>query len=137
MHGRPVSTERRLIAPVGVAMRQSTDLVAISDPRLASAIKFIRERACDGIGVQEVVRHAHMSRSVLQRRFRAALGRTVHDMIVDARLARVNQLLIETDMPIASIAERAGIRHVEYLSAAFKQRTGRTPSAFRRDGAKR
>ena len=45
-----------LIPPLGVVMRQSTDVLAISDADLAAAVRFIREHACDGIAVDDVVR---------------------------------------------------------------------------------
>ena len=39
------------IPPLGIAVRQSSDVFAVSDPTLASALRFIRERACDGATV--------------------------------------------------------------------------------------
>jgi LacI family transcriptional regulator len=43
----------------------------------------------------------------------------------------VRQLLTETDLSLAAIAERAGFRHVEYLSVAFKRAFGQPPSRYR------
>ncbi len=121
------------VPPLGVATRQSTDVTAIADPSVAAAMRFIRERACDGIGVDEVLEHVPVSRSVLQRRFRAVSGRTIHDAIAGVRLQRVKQLLIETDLPLSAIAARAGFSHVEYMSTAFRQATGSAPGAYRRE----
>lgn len=47
------------------------------------------------------------------------------------RLARVKQLLVETDLALYLVAERTGFEHVEYLSVVLKRETGRTPSAWR------
>jgi LacI family transcriptional regulator len=49
------------------------------------------------------------------------------------RLARVKQLLGETELALYQIAERTGFEHVEYLSVVFKRETGVTPSAWRAD----
>ena len=49
------ASEVQLIEPLGVATRQSTDAVAIDDPDIA-ALRYIREYACRGITVAEVVR---------------------------------------------------------------------------------
>jgi LacI family transcriptional regulator len=39
-------------------------------------MRFIREHACQGIKVADVLRESHCSRSVLERRFRESLGRS-------------------------------------------------------------
>ena len=52
---------------------------------------------------------------------------------VHVRLARVKQLLVETDLSLYLVAERTGFEHVEYLSVVFKRETGRTPSRWREE----
>jgi LacI family transcriptional regulator len=69
----------------------------------------------------------------LQRRFKQAVGRTLHEEILRVRLARARDLLAETDLPIAVVAERAGFHHQEYLGVVFRQRLATTPARFRRD----
>jgi LacI family transcriptional regulator len=132
----PEATTRR-IPPLGICTRQSTDVTAIADPSLAAAMTFIRERACEGIGVEDVVEHVAVSRSGLQRRFRATLGRTIHEVIAGVRIRRIKQLLVETELSLETIAERAGFTHPEYLSASFRKATGSTLAAYRREHARR
>jgi LacI family transcriptional regulator len=121
-----------LLAPRGVVPRKSTDALAVDDRSVAQALRFIREHGCEAIEVDDVVRRVPLSRSVLQRRFRTLLGRSVHDEIVRVRLARARELLQETDLPLAEIAERAGFRHQEYMGAVFRRRLRQTPGALRR-----
>ena len=94
-------------------------------------MQYIREHACDGINVSDVLRAVPLSRRVLEQRFQRLLGHTPREEILQVRLGRVKQLLAETDLPLYLIAERTGFEHVEYLSVLFKRETGRTPSAFR------
>ena len=68
-----------------------------------------------------------VSRSVLQRRFRSLLGRSIHGMIAGVRLQHAKRLLLETDLTLSAIAQRTGFSHVEYLCAAFRQATGVPP----------
>ena len=75
MKGQPVSELLRTIPPLSVATRQSSDVTAIANPSLAKAMQFIREYACQGIGVDDVLDHLTVSRSILQRLFRKELGR--------------------------------------------------------------
>ncbi|HUY92300.1 MAG TPA: DNA-binding transcriptional regulator [Pirellulales bacterium] len=130
--GAAAPPEPHLIEPLGIEVRESTDVLAMEDREVAAAVRFIREHACDGINVGDVLKAVTLSRRVLESRFRARLGRTPHEEIVRLKLERVKQLLAETDLSIAAVAERAGFEHAEYLSAAFKQLIGRSPSAYRR-----
>jgi LacI family transcriptional regulator len=131
MNGEPASSEALLIPPLGVATRQSTEVLAVEDPHVAKAVRFIREQACIGIGVEQVVRHAGLSRRLLEARFSRVLGHAPHEEIVRVQLQRVRELLTDTDLPLAQIAEQTGFRHVEYLSVVFKKKMGTPPSVYR------
>lgn len=120
------------LPPLGVITRRSTDVLAMDDDVVATALRFIRERAASGVGVDDVVAHVPVSRSVLQRRFNDGVGRTINDQIVLTRVNLARELLVHTDLPIDTIAERAGFNHREYLSVVFKRETGDTPAAYRR-----
>ena len=121
-----------LLPPRGVVARKSTDALAVDDRSVAQALRYIREHGCEAIEVDDVVRAVPLSRSVLQRRFRTLLGRSVHDEIVRVRLVRARELLQQTDLPLAEIAERSGFRHQEYMGAVFRRRLRQTPGAVRR-----
>ncbi len=131
MNGEKLRGEGRLFAPQGVATRQSTDVVAVADKQVSAAVRYIREHACTGIGVADVLKAVPMSRRVLETRFRKLLGRSPHEQILNVKLDRVKRLLTETDLPLSAIAERTGFAHVEYLSVAFKRQTGINASDFR------
>ena len=120
------------VPPLGVAIRQSTDVLAIDDPDLAAAVRFIREHACDGITVRDLLRRVPLTRRVLEKRFLGRLGRTPHAEILRQKVARAERLLADTDLGLAVIAQRTGFRHAEYLSVAFKRAVGVTPGTFRR-----
>lgn len=132
MHGQAAPDGPLYLAPQGVAPRQSTDVLAMDDRDVAEAVRFIRQHACEPLAVDDVAEHVSLSRSVLKRRFRAVLGRSVHEEIVRMRIKRAQELLSQTDMPIRLIAERTGFHHQEYLGVVFKARTGRTPGDYRR-----
>ncbi|QDT77111.1 Xylose operon regulatory protein [Gimesia maris] len=134
--GEAVSSEAQLIKPLGIATRQSTDIQAIDDKLISDAVRLIRQQACDGINVQDVLKSIPLSRRVLESRFQKIIGRSPHEEIMRIRLDRVKQLLEETELSLIEIAERTGFRHAEYLNVAFKKQTGTTPGQFRR-GQKR
>jgi LacI family transcriptional regulator len=121
------------IDPLGVSTRQSTDLLAIQDRSMAAALAYIREHACDGITVEQVIQKAAASRSLLEKKFRLHLGRSPHAEIRRVQVAKIKQLLIETDYPLKRIAELTGFEHVEYMCVLFKRCTHQSPGEFRRN----
>ena len=133
MAGKEVPLEPILVEPLGVITRGSSDVVAIDDPEIAQAMRFIRERACDGIAVTDVLREVAISRSALERRMRAALGRSPNEEITRVRIERAKELLISTDQPLTTIAGRTGFRTPQYLVQVFRRQVGLTPGVFRRE----
>ena len=131
MRGKTARGETHLIPPLGIATRQSTDVLAIEDRNVARAVRFIRQHACDGINVKDVLKEVPHSRTLLESHFKKLLGRTPHEEILRVKLNRVKQLLTDTDLSLEQIAQRAGFPHVEYLSVAFHREVGMPPSKFR------
>jgi LacI family transcriptional regulator len=120
-----------LLAPRTVVVRQSSNVLAIEDPILSAALSMIREHACNGLQVSDVADRLPVSRSVLQRRFQAALKCSVHDEILRVQLEKAQELLRESDLSIRSVAEKSGFRYSEYMAAVFKARLGQTPRQYR------
>ncbi|HYO07637.1 MAG TPA: DNA-binding transcriptional regulator [Tepidisphaeraceae bacterium] len=131
MQGKRVPRQPVYVEPSGVVSRASTDILAIDDPSLAAALHFLRDHACDGIGVDDVVRAVPLSRSVLERRFRKVVGRSINDEIVRVRLNRAVELLSVTTLEIKSIAQKAGFGSPSYMGAVFREKLGRSPGSYR------
>jgi LacI family transcriptional regulator len=107
-------------------------VLAISDADVAAAVRFIREHACAGIAVDDVVRQIDLSRSTLKRRFAAILRHSPNDEIHRVQIDRVMQLLSTTGLSLAKIADLAGFRHVESMCKLFRRETGTIPGRYRR-----
>jgi LacI family transcriptional regulator len=122
-----------LLEPEGVTTRLSTEVLAIDDRQMAEVLRLIREHACDGIRVDALAQHVGMSRSVLQRRFRSLLHRSLHDEILHTRLRRARELLVRSDLSLAGVAERSGFKHQEYLGAVCKAHLGKTAAQVRKE----
>ncbi len=119
------------IAPRGVVVRRSTDIVASDDPDLNTALRFIREHACEGISVIDVLRQVQMSRVSLQQRMKQVLRRTIHQQIERVRLQRAKEMLLMPGLSIKQVARQTGFGTAQYLTRVFRQRTGETPAAYR------
>lgn len=119
------------VRPIGVTVRVSTDTTAIADKLISQALSYIREHACDGVEVNDVVKALPVSRATLERRFRKVMDRSINGEINRVRIAKIKQLLLETELKLSAIAKLTGFNHTEYMSSLFKKLTGITPGQFR------
>ncbi len=123
--------ESHLLAPLGVATRQSTDIFAVDDEYIRRSAKFIREHACSGITVVDILREIPLSRRVFENRFHKATGQTPHEAILAQRLRRVEQLLRESDLSLEAIADKTGFEHPEYMNVVFRKHYKLPPGRYR------
>jgi LacI family transcriptional regulator len=121
-----------VVPPNKVVTRGSTDTLAIEDPHVATALAFIRRRACDGIEAGDVVDQVPLSRRTIERRFREQIGRSILGEIHEIRLNRIKRFLSETDLKLDVIAIRCGFNHTPYMAAQFRQHFDMTPGEFRK-----
>ena len=128
---RSVRAGTRFVEPVRVVERQSTDVVSVADPKVAAALKYIRQHACEGVNVSDVLRAVPMSRTLLERKFKAMLGHSPHRQLVQAKVERAKHLLVESEVSIAVVAELAGFDSASYLSVVFRRETRESPYAYR------
>jgi LacI family transcriptional regulator len=132
MDGRPPPAAPVRLSPRGVVRRQSTDIVAVEDPEIAAALQYVRRHACDGLRVAELLERLPLSHSVLERRFRALIGRSPKAEITRLQLERAKQLLAETDLPLDAVAAKAGFRDARYLCDVFARKLRLTPGTYRK-----
>jgi LacI family transcriptional regulator len=121
-----------LLRPTHVATRQSTDVLAVSDPVVACAARFIRENARAGIQVEDVVKAAGISRRTLQHRFRTVVGHSISEQIRRVRVNHIARMLVETNLTISQIATSLGYMDAQHIARYFRMVKGISPQAFRR-----
>jgi LacI family transcriptional regulator len=127
----PAVPEQTLVSSREVVVRASTDIFAIDDPVVADALRYIRNEACNDIGVEDVVARTPVCRSLLERRFRQALDRSIHREILRVRLEKACGLLRSTEYGLEPIAEYTGFKSAVYLSQVFRRELGVAPGQWR------
>jgi LacI family transcriptional regulator len=132
MAGQPPPASGLFLDLGRVVTRQSTDVLAVGDAELVKAVRFIRDHACDGINVADVLAEVCLSRSVLERRFRQLLGRTPKAEILAVQVERARHLLAETDLPLAEVARKCGFHGDKYFGDIFYRKVGERAGAYRR-----
>jgi LacI family transcriptional regulator len=131
MRGRRSPRLPAVVGPMGVVARRSTDILALRDPGLVAAVRYIRTNAHRPIRVSDVLREVPLSRRALELRFREALGRTPRKEIERVRLERVRDLLGNTDWPLKRIAQASGFAYTERMHAVFRREARMTPTEYR------
>ena len=132
MAGNDPPKQPVLIAPHGVVSRQSTDVLAIDDPSVVRALRYIRTHAHHGIVVEDILREVPISRRSLEIQFRSYLGRSPAEEIRRVRLERGKQLLGRRELSITEIALACGFSNATRFGVAFLKSFGTTPRAFRK-----
>jgi AraC-like DNA-binding protein len=65
------------------------------------------------------------------RAFRAATGQTPHQYLRARRIARAQELLVNTPMPVTEICDAVGFQSLGSFSSVFRKLTGETPARYR------
>lgn len=92
----------------------------------------IRENPGRAPDVAGLARAAGYSVDHFSRVFLKITGARPQDYVIQAKIGRARQLLAESDLTIGMIAEALGFRDIFFFSRQFRQRTGQTPTEFRR-----
>jgi len=131
MSGKQKEIVDTRIAPTSIAIRQSSDVIAMSDNTVATAARYIRENATRDITTDDIAQAVHVSVQQLEDLFEKELGRKPEDELRKRRLQHAESLLLSTDMPIQEIAAGSGFSAPQALVEAFNKKHGTTPEIYR------
>jgi len=132
MRRRKHALPRIVVQPTHVVPRRSTDVLAVEDANLAKALRFIRDHARESVTVEMAARAAGLSRRVLEKRFRKILNHSTLQEIRRVRTDQIARLLVETNLPVATIAETLGFEDVQHVARYFRAGKGLSPLAYRK-----
>lgn len=120
------------VKPTRIIQGGSTDTLAVDDPLLVQAMRYIDAHAFDeDMSVEKLLEIVPVARRSMERRFRDTFGRSLVEEIRARRIAKARTLLLETDLPMPEIAQACGYSTYNYLHLVFKKAMGIAPSRFR------
>jgi LacI family transcriptional regulator len=120
-----------LVPPHGIVCRQSTDMLAIEHPAVATAVRYIKQHYGEPITIEDIIKFTGLSKRGLEKAFEKHLGRTPASELRRIRLDEAKRLLTETIDKIDSIALDCGYSNSSNLSCAFRRDTDMSPRAYR------
>lgn len=132
MDGESIQPAETLVRPLKIVSRQSTDRFSVDDEVVAAALDFMREHQGNTIYVTEVARAAGVTRRVLEKRLRAALGTSVYAEAQRLHFEQAQTLMTDPTLTLGEIAYASGFESLSVFSSAFRRRHGTTPSEYRR-----
>jgi AraC family transcriptional regulator len=101
--------------------------------QLRRATDFMRAHLSGNISLEELASVCNLSVSYFARAFKNGTGVPPHRWLVEMRLEKAKDLLLNTKTPLADIAAACGFADQCHLTRAFRRATGETPGAWRRE----
>lgn len=100
--------------------------------RLDHVFAHIHRHFAEPLTIGELAALVPVSPSYLQRLFKEATGQSVTEYVQNVRMQICSELLRDTRLTVKDVAARVGYRDMKHFHRLFRQKTGRTPSEYRR-----
>ena len=128
----------RLLAEFGRAIRRvlmlrAADSLAERDERLRAMIEWAQQNLAADALLAECARRSGLAVSSFRRVFQQTHGVSFGRWLRQARLDQARDMLGQSELTVAAIAQRAGFRQVHAFIRCFKHRFGNTPGAYRKN----
>jgi AraC-like DNA-binding protein len=101
------------------------------------ATELLNENLSGGIRLSQVAEECGLSISHFARSFKASFGVSTHRWLVQRRIERSQDLLIQTRESLSDIADQAGFADQAAFTRTFHQIVGMSPGRWRRDHQRR
>lgn len=99
---------------------------------IGKSIEYMNEYYNSNISIDEICKNIYISSCHFQRIFKKHMNQTPYNYLMEIRVNRAKEKLLEEKMPIEEIARLCGFVSATHFSAVFKRMEGISPSAFRK-----
>lgn len=100
--------------------------------RLRTLLSFLHGHYAEKLTLEKIARQVNLCQSECCRFFKKQMGLSLFDYLLDYRVGRSMDLL-KTGHTVAEAAEQCGFSSPAYFAKVFHARTGRSPSAYRKE----
>lgn len=92
---------------------------------------YIKENLRNELNIASLCREFHLSRSALYALSKEYFGCGISEHVLTCRLEFSKELLTNSDLSVAQVAEAIGIPDANYFTRCFKKQIGVTPKQYR------
>lgn len=104
-------------------------------PTVVDRVKrYIAEHLDQNLTRELIANHVYLNPDYLARLFKRETGLSITDYLTEERMRLAQKLLVQTELPVSSIAEKSGIPNFSYFSKQFKRNTQMSPLEYRQRG---
>ena len=82
--------------------------------------------------IPEILKEFHYTQPYICSCFKKYMGCTITEYFTKAKLTHANFLILSTNLPISTIAEKVGYTNISFFNREFKARYDQTPTALRK-----
>lgn len=107
------------------------DQHAPAESLIHRALAFINLHYAEPLTDAQMAKVVRLSTSHFRHLFKVVTKQSFHKYLLSLRLEKAREALLQTDVPVAEVAERTGFASPAHFSRAFSHRFGASPSAIR------
>lgn len=104
----------------------------IMDDTILNIMKYICAHYEEKITLQDIASFTHTSAVSCSRKFKANMNCSIFEYIMNYRLSKSEELLLNTSLPITEIAVNCGFGTASYYIKHFRQACGVSPAVYRK-----
>lgn len=95
------------------------------------AVRYIEANYAEKITLESIAYRSFFSKTYFGNLFKRETGMCFSDYLQNVRIRHACDMLVTTDLPITSVAEKTGFTDMKSFYAIFKKREGITPKEYR------
>ncbi len=101
--------------------------------RMGQVYEFVMKNFKDKITLEQAAEIANLSVSAFSRYFKTRVNKSFSDFLSEVRISHACKLLHEEEMNVSEISFECGFFTLSNFNKQFKERTGKTPLAYKKD----
>lgn len=124
-----MSNEYTVLNADGVAMAVDTK----DNDRMNEIYSYIRANFKEHISLDEIADEVNMTVPAFCRYFKKISRKTFTKFVNEYRVVHASKLLAETSLQITEVSFESGFNNFSHFNKSFKEFTGKSPSAYRKE----
>ena len=128
LSGLLLSMLGQLARKISLGVTEQTE----AQQKIEQVIAYIQEHYQEDITNESIGALFNYHPNYLNKQMVLYTEKSLHQYLIACRIARAIDLIIGTNQPISEIASEVGFHDIPHFSKLFKQKTGSSPSDFRR-----